>query len=139
MTQQQELLEVDPSETADLLAHASEEDVPRHRWPRNLAELVDVLTAHYRRRGREADQAGDEARQVVLALASHFGGRPLYLPKGAILETALLHARIWHEHTGNNTEELAQRHRLTPRQIQKVIAQQGKYRRGLRQKSLFND
>ncbi|MFX6383803.1 Mor transcription activator family protein, partial [Acinetobacter baumannii] len=77
-----------------------------------------------------------EAREVVLALAVYFGGRPLYLPKGAMLETALLHARIWHEFNGRNTEELADRYRLTVRQVQKIIKQQMRYRRGLRQRSL---
>ena len=137
MSEQAELLPEEPVDTALMLAHADDEDVPRHRWPRQLADLVDVVAAMFRRRGRGAGQAVDEAREVVLALAVYFGGRPLYLPKGAMLETALLHARIWHEFNGRNTEELADRYRLTVRQVQKIIKQQMRYRRGLRQRSLF--
>ncbi len=137
MSEQAELLPEEPVDTALMLAHADDEDVPRHRWPRQLADLVDVVAAMFRRRGRGAEQAVDEAREVVLALAVYFGGRPLYLPKGAMLETALLHARIWHEFNGRNTEELADRYRLTVRQVQKIIKQQMRYRRGLRQRSLF--
>lgn len=136
MTEQAELLQDNAEDTATLLANASEEDMPRHRWPRQLADLVDVTAAVFRRRGRTADEAVEEAREVVLALAVYFGGRPVYLPKGAALEAALLHAQIWHSFNGRNTDELAERHGLTVRQVQKVLKQQMKYRRGLRQRPL---
>ncbi len=140
MTEQTELLADDGrDDTLELLANASAEDLPRRRWPKNLAAMVDVLVALYRRRGREADQAEDEAREVVLALALYFGGRPVYLPNGEQLEAALKHARIWHEFDGRNAHELADRHDLTLRQVQNIIADQMRYRRGLRQGALpFN-
>lgn len=137
MADQPELLaDTGIDDTLVLLAHADVEDVPRHRWPSQLAALVDVLVALYQRRGRDADAAEDEAREVVLALALYFGGRPFYLPKGELLEKALLHARIWHEFNGRNIFALADRHDMTPRQVQKIIAQQLRYRRGLRQGKL---
>lgn len=136
MNEQTELLQDNADDTAQLLANATEEDLPRHRWPRQLADLVDVTAAVFKRRGRSSEEAVDEAREVVLALAVYFGGRPVYLPKGAVLESALLHAKIWHSFNGRNVEELADNHNLTVRQIQKVLKQQMKYRRGLRQRSL---
>lgn len=137
MAKQNELL-ADPSidDTLALLANADVEDVPRHRWPQQLAALVDVLVALYRRRGRSAVEADEEAREVVLSLALYFGGRPFYLPKGELLDKALLHARIWHGFNGRNAHELADQHSMTLRQVQKIVAQQMRYRRGLRQGAL---
>lgn len=136
MADQTELLPDCAEDTALLLANATDEDMPRHRWPRQLADLVDVTVAVFRRRGRSVDDAVEEAREVVLAIALYCGGRPLYLPKGTVLESALLHSRIFHEFNGRNTEALADKHHLTVRQVQKVLKQQMKYRRGLRQRAL---
>lgn len=140
MAEQAELLQDDGrDDTLQLLANADPEDVPRHRWPQQLANLVDVLVALYRRRGRDADSAESEAREVVLAIALYCGKRPLYLPGGEQLEKALLHASIWHAFNGRNGYELAEQHNLTLRQVQSIIAQQMRYRRGLRQGALpFN-
>lgn len=126
----------DRDDTLELLANASAEDVPRHRWPQQLAKLSDYLVTLYRRRGRSAEAAEDEAREVVLGLSLYFGGHPMYLPKGELLEKALLHSQIWHEFNGKNGYELAEKHTLTLRAVQKIVAQQMRYRRGLRQGSL---
>lgn len=139
MAEQAELLPDNADETLDLLLSASEEDLPRHRWPRDLADHVDLLKALFERRGRDPESAFEEARHVVLTLAVYRGGRPLYFPKGAVLESALLHAQIWHAFNGRNTFELAEAHSLTVRQVQKILKQQGRYRRGLRQRSLFSE
>lgn len=139
MTDQRELLPDNAEETMDLILSADPEDIPSDRWPVELTRHIDLLTALFKRRGRDADSAFEEARAVVLAQALYRGGRPLYFPKGAILESALLHARVWHEFNGRNTHELADRHKLTLRQVQKILKQQGGYRRGLRQQPLFQE
>lgn len=123
-------------DTLDLLANLCAEDVPRHRWPEQLAALVDLLVALYRRRGRSEAEAMEEARHVVLAQAMYLGGKPMYLAKGDALEAALRHAQIWHEFNGRNAYALADKHRLTLRQVQNIIAEQMRYRRGLRQGAL---
>ncbi|WP_297829952.1 Mor transcription activator family protein [Thermomonas sp.] len=133
---QSELLDDRQDETLDLLLHADAEDLPPHRWPQQLAAMVDVLVAVFQRRGQTHEQSVASAREVVLALALYFGGRPVYLAKGELLETALRHARIWHAFNGRNAHELAEREDLTLRQIQKIIHRQMRYRRGLRQRKL---
>lgn len=134
MTEQAELLPDDAADTMRMLLDASDEDLPSHRWPRQLANMIDVSAALFRRRGRTDQDAVTEATEQILALALYFGGRPLYFPNGATLETAMMHARIFHEHTGNNTEALADKYDMTLRNVQRVLKQQTKYRRGLRQK-----
>ena len=137
MVEQNELLpDAGIDDTLDLLANLNREDVPRHRWPEQLAALVDLLVAAYKRRGRNAEEAMDEAQYVVLAQALYLGGKPMYLAKGDALEAALRHARIWHEFNGRNAYELADKHGLTLRQVQNIIAEQMRYRRGLRQGAL---
>lgn len=123
-------------DTLDLLRYVTHDDLPRHVWPQQLANLVDVLVALYRRRGRATDSALEEAREVVFAIAHYIGGKPMYLPKGKSLEAALRHAQIWQAWTGDNGYALAAEYGLTLRQVQNIIAQQMRYRRGLRQAAL---
>lgn len=137
MAEQTELLPDDGiDDTLELLLHADSEDLPRHVWPKQLADLVDVLCAMYRRRGRDDDEAMAEAREAVLAISHYTGGKPLYLPKGETLQAALRHARIWRAWKGDNAHELATQEGLTLRQIQNIIRSQMHYRRGLRQVAL---
>lgn len=137
MAEQAELLPDDGvDDTLELLLHADSEDLPRHVWPKQLADLVDVLCAMYRRRGRTDEQAFAEAREVVLVVSHYAGGKPLYLAKGETLQAALRHARIWRAWKGDNAYELADQEGLTLRQIQNIIKDQMRYRRGLRQVAL---
>lgn len=140
MAEQQDLLQDDDTgELIDDILRADDEDLPRDRWPQQLAELVDVTVAALRREGVEDAEALRLAEVVVLAQAMYFGGHQFYLPKGEKLVTALTHARIFHEHTGRNVPELARKYSLTTRQIQHIYRQQLLYRRGRRQFPLFGD
>lgn len=138
MGEQQDLLQDD--DTGDLIdgiLGADDEDLPRERWPQQLAELVDVTVQALKREGVADDEAVRLAEVVVLAQAMYLGGDRIYLPKGDALRTALTHARIFHEHNGRNVPELARKHCLTTRQIQYIYAKQLRYRRGRRQHQLF--
>lgn len=94
------------------------------RWPRTLAEFVDVLTAEFLRRGLEPDQALDWAQAAVGALGQHLGGRPIYLPRGDRLATALRDRTIWCAFPRRSIEQLADQHGLTTRRIEQVLAEQ---------------
>ncbi|MBL8260912.1 MAG: hypothetical protein JNM58_00705 [Xanthomonadaceae bacterium] len=135
MGEQQDLLQDD--DTGDLIdgiLGADDEDLPRERWPQQLAELVDVTFAALRREGVGDAEALRLAEAVVLAQAMYLGGDRIYLPKGDALATALTHARIFHEHNGRNVHELARQYGMTTRQIQRIYSQQLRYRRGRRQR-----
>lgn len=123
----------------DLGAHADTLDDPRlaDRWPELLVEMIDVVTDRYRRRGMDAGEAGALARLAVTALAQHFGGRPVYLPRGDRLKKALRDKQIWDEFTGDNVFALAERHRLTTKQIYEILDAQRKHHRARVQPGLF--
>ena len=138
MKHQFDLLAGDPHADAERIANASEEDVPAALWPRQLADLVDVLAAHFRRRGRPLDEALREAREVALALGLYMGGHRLYLPGGDILKTALMHACIYRERaSGASCEALATAYGLSVRHIERIVARQSALRHRRRQRPLF--
>lgn len=110
---------------------------PSEKWASTLAELVDVFAAHYRRAGRSEDEALSDARIVVALLADHFGGRPVYLPRGTSLHTALRDRVIYHLANGNNTTELAARFDLSERRVQQIVAEQQAIQIHRRQGKLF--
>ncbi len=140
MGEQQDLLQDDDTdELIDSIMSADDEDLPRDRWPLQLAELVDVTVAALLRERVEGIDSVRLAEAVVLAQALYFGGQQFYLPKGKALATALTHARIFHEHNGRNVPDLARRYRLTTRQIQHIYRQQLLVRRGRRQFPLFGE
>lgn len=137
MGEQQDLLQDDDTDQMlDSILSADDEDMPRERWPLQLAELVDVTVAALRREGIEDAAAVRLAEVVVLSQALYLGGDRIYLPKGDALATALTHSRIFHEHKGNNVPELARRYGLSTRQIQHIYSRQLRYRRGRRQINL---
>jgi Mor family transcriptional regulator len=114
----------DMFEAAPTHAELADIDAPDKRWPRMLAEYIDVLLATYRRLGASEDQALEYAEQGVLAIGKYCGGRQSYLPTGERLETAVRDRRIYLEYNGRNKGELAQRYDLTERRIEQIAAEQ---------------
>jgi Mor family transcriptional regulator len=78
---------------------------------------------------------------VVAALAEYLGARPIYLPRGDALKTALLHQSIWHEWDGRSETKwaLAKRHKMSVRSIERIIAEQAALHRDRFQGKLFAD
>lgn len=100
-------------------------DVPETKWAPQLANMVSVLEALYRRQGRSDDEALRLACDSVLALAEYAGGRVLYLPRGDRLRTALRDAEIhrrWQR--GDKIEALAGDYGLSDIHVYRIIGQQ---------------
>lgn len=93
-------------------------------WPRTLVEMIDVLSATLIRRGDDPEHAEDLARHLVAALAVHNGGRPVYLPRGSSLETAIKHDAIFRASKRGNTDALARKYNLSRRAIEQIVAKQ---------------
>jgi Mor family transcriptional regulator len=140
MGEQQDLIHDDDTDdlAADILS-ADAEDMPRGRWPRQLAEFVDVTVRALRREGIGDEEAVRLAEVVVLQQALYVGGDRIYWPKGDALATALTHSRIFHEHRRDNVPDLARQYGLSTRQIQRIYRQQLRIRRGRRQIPLFGE
>lgn len=115
--------------------HESGDDLAdklRGYWPSTLQELSDVLLAHFKRREGNADTPEQTSTAVVLALARHMGGRPIYLPKAERLIHALRRVAIYRAHTGNNSAALARKHGITMRAVQRIVKEQSAIARELR-------
>lgn len=135
---QEEIFEGVDAELAELLAgRETLSDADTRAWPKILASLVDVMVAHYRRRGRSEDAARDEAEAAVITLAHYLGGRVFYLPRDTRLRLALRDTRIWAEFSGNNAPELAERYNLTLNQIYNILREQRALHRKRHEPELF--
>lgn len=109
------------------LDETSEEEIaslPRGLWGANLSELVDVLTAYYKRTGKAPSEAFKDASVIAILLAKHLGGKPFYLPMGKRLQAALRDEEIYRANNGRNAHELAERYGMSLRMVQLIIARQ---------------
>lgn len=131
---QEEMFDLDSAELTGLLEHAAVTADAR-AWPKMLTDLIDLLTAHFKRRGFA--RPDEEARRVVAALAVYFGGRMMYLPRGDRLQKAMRDAEIWAAYTGNNVPQLAQHFRMSVPSVYAIIAEQRALRVRAAQPSLF--
>ncbi|MFQ2629846.1 Mor transcription activator family protein [Aeromonas caviae] len=109
------------------------------KWPKALAELVDVLASELGRGGMAADKALAQARKLALVQAHYMGGRAYYIPTGDHLKAALRDRAIWDEFNGRNIDTLARRYKLSAPQIYAIISFQRKLQLASRQQQLFSD
>lgn len=113
------------------------EDPSGKKWPKTLAEYVQVLEALYKRKGMTAEQAFRLAADSVLELAEQRGGRVEYLPSGDRLRTALKHAEIFRRAKAGNYEELALQFDILPHQVYRIVREQKALHLAKIQGSLF--
>lgn len=110
---------------ASLLEHVGPSPELRARWPQALAELVDVVVAALRRRGRSAEDALGDAEACVLDIGMILGGRQCYLPCGERLRTALRDRIIWLDYKGRrDIPALMRRWRIGERRLEQILAVQ---------------
>lgn len=140
MSQQQDLLGL-PADADERQALADrigsgDEAVSEDKWAPLLAELLQVLEARYVRRGIGAREAFDLARDSVLEIAEHLGGRVAYLPRGDRIRLALRDAEIYRRCNGKNQEDLGIEYGLTTIHIYRIYRQQRELNVGRRQRRL---
>lgn len=94
-------------------------------WPVLLAELVDVLADHYEGRGKmAAEEAVENAQDVIVVISHHLGGRNIYLPRDDRLKRAIRDATIYRVFDGSNHRELSRKTGLTTAQIYNIISKE---------------
>lgn len=108
------------------------------KWPKALAELVDVLACELGRGGMAPDIARAQARKLALVQAHYMGGRAYYIPTGDHLKAALRDRAIWDEFNGRNIDLLARKHGLSVPQIYAVVAEQRQLSRSRSQLDMFS-
>lgn len=115
------------------------------RWPRQMAELTDLmadeLVQHHR---LTADAARRLAGRLMARIAREWGGASLYIPKADALDRVLRDARIWSDFDGtvdgaHGVRALAKREGITVIHCYRVLAvQRGLHRRAV-QGALFGE
>lgn len=125
MTEQCDLLGgVSAEDLQQLLEADAELPEAQRRWAPMLVDLVRVIEAAHVRRGMAAEAAFGSALDAVKGVAEYFGGRPLYIPRGDRLLTALRDAEIFRRAKGGNIERLAGEYGISSIQLYRVIKQQ---------------
>jgi Mor family transcriptional regulator len=95
----------------------------------------DALRQIYALFKQELDQ--ESALRLLSSFCKHFGGFPVYVPKGRKLEAELKKISIWNDFDGRNIEELAKKYRVSVFHVYHVIKQMRKAEFEKRQPSLF--
>ncbi|MFM5241188.1 Mor transcription activator family protein [Aeromonas rivipollensis] len=108
------------------------------KWPKALAELVDVLACELGRGGMVPELARAQARKLALVQAHYMGGRAYYIPTGENLKAALRDRAIWDEFNGRNIDQLARKHGLSVPQTYAVVAEQRQLSRSRSQLDMFS-
>ncbi len=139
MVDQKQLLREPDNDELERLSQLDLDEVPPDKWARNLVEMIEVMSAAYRRDGLPEHKASRLASMGVLAIAEHHGGRQFYLPRGDTLLTALRDADIYRRANRGNIETLAAEHGLTVSQIYRICRLQRALHIGKVQGRLFEE
>ncbi|EBG0641357.1 transcriptional regulator [Salmonella enterica subsp. enterica] len=91
-------------------------------WEGTLKNLADVITAELKRQKMGEHDALSMARKLVAAQSLYMGGRPLYIPTGRTLFSALRDYEIFTRwNNGEPPETLRRDYHLSTTQIYAVI------------------
>jgi Mor family transcriptional regulator len=129
-----------PEELQDLLQQLENlpddqrQDVVK-RIPAMLQSLMALFTSELRSKGAKDPER--VAEHLVICMANYFGGMQLYLPRNDKLALELRNIRIYQQHRGGNTEQLARQYGLTSIQIYHIVREQTVAERARRQMGLF--
>ncbi len=129
-----------PEELHDLLQQLENlpddqrQDVVK-RIPAMLQSLMALFTSELRSKGAKDPER--LAEHLVICMANYFGGMQLYLPRNDKLALELRNIRIYQQHRGGNTEQLAREYGLTSIQIYHIVREQTTAERARRQLSFF--
>ncbi len=129
-----------PEELQDLLQQLENlpddqrQDVVK-RIPAMLQSLMALFTSELRSKGAKDPER--LAEHLVICMANYFGGMQLYIPRNDKLALELRNIRIYQQHRGGNTEQLARQYGLTAIQIYHIVREQTVAERARRQMGLF--
>ena len=102
---------------------------PRGKWPKLLADMVDVVEVALKREKIPDDSVEKLARATVAALSTYFGGRVMYIPTGVRLRLALRDASIYRALGHEALDDIAKKHGITVNRAYQICAEQRELRR----------
>lgn len=114
------------------------------RWPRQMADITDVLEHELTRLDRPLEPLAARrlACRLVARICRDCGGTWMYLPKGDSLERVLRNAWLWGEYDGTTdgpggVNTLAKRVGMTSIAVYRILAEQRALHRKAVQPDLF--
>lgn len=105
--------------------------------PELLADLVDRCVSICQTQGLTDEQADAIALALEQEMSAAWGGQVIYFPKGARMRVTAKHLQIYHEFTGHNHAELAERHGVSVHWVYAIIKRVGDELRRKGQPDLF--
>jgi Mor family transcriptional regulator len=107
------------------------------RWPRQLADLTDLVTDEIKA-AEILDDPGATRRlacAIVTRICREYGGGSLYVPKTDAIERALRNLEIWAAHDGTTEgprgiRALAKRYGMSANAIWDILRQERALHRG---------
>lgn len=93
----------------------------RPQLPGVLDAIADCTARLLRRNGIARQRALDIGQEVAAEVAARWGGRLLYVPRGAALEMALRNGRIRESFDGANYGALAVRFNLSEARVRRIV------------------
>jgi Mor family transcriptional regulator len=69
--------------------------------------------------------ASDMAQSLVARIVKHLGGQKIYIPSETTQTVRLRNQKIHQKFTGDNYDDLAAQHRISPRQVRNIVKSQG--------------
>jgi Mor family transcriptional regulator len=112
-------------------------ETARKKWPELLVQLLDCARATALRMGLAEEQAEQFAYELIRDQANQIGGMQIYIPKGEVLDRAIRDREIYQQAGRTSPEELAQRYKLSMKQIWEIQRTQRQLHIKQTQGSLF--
>lgn len=127
-------LTCDPMELIERLG----DEVDARIWPERLHLLFELhRNYNVKRVGWDEARATLDARDRCILLGEYLGGRQFIIPRGDAIRRALRDKLMWHQFTGRNYDELAERYGLSLMQVYRIMAEQKKLHASQYQGELF--
>lgn len=101
-------------------SQSSVTETARKKWPELLVQLLDCARATAIRIGLTEEQAEQFAYELIRDQANQIGGMQVYIPKGEVLDRAIRDHEIYQQSGRVAPEVLAQRYKLSMKQIWEI-------------------
>ena len=89
-------------------------------YPELLSDLADQVATRLCERGIDAERAADIGFEAAEHIREHWGGQPIYLPKGVQYDFSRRDLEIFDRFNGHNHAELAKEYNLTVMRIYQI-------------------
>lgn len=90
-------------------------------YPELLRDLADQVAVKIAELGVDVEKCADIGFAVAEHIREHWGGQPIYLPKGVQYDFCMRDLQVFERFNGHNHAELAREYNLTVMRIYQII------------------